>query len=204
MKDRLKKSSIKVCYESRTSHDCFQIANTCFELALRSEEEWEVQHHCVTGITFSAFSIEAMINHFGNIMFPNWDKQRLKRKDLHKQLFESVNLPGYLGSSTYQQAAECFYLRDNLAHGKTTKARTTVDVPEKLSGDEITYRVVSIKSKPFLDLDIKMLRKYIQTAQQIESDIQDNGFYPGQEDIPLDEREKLNECPLSVTGIRTW
>ena len=83
-------SSITVKFESRSAKDNFRVATTSYELAKRASEEWEIDHHCVTGIVFVAFSIEAMLNHFGQILFDDWDTDRLDRKKLHKKLFGEV------------------------------------------------------------------------------------------------------------------
>ena len=123
-------SSITVKFESRSAKDNFRVATTSYELAKRASEEWEIDHHCVTGIVFVAFSIEAMLNHFGQILFDDWDTDRLDRKKLHKKLFGEVNLPDYLGTREYQNAKKCFDLRDLLAHGKTIEETIIIKMPD--------------------------------------------------------------------------
>jgi len=197
-------SSITVKFESRSAKDNFRVATTSYELAKRASEEWEIDHHCVTGIVFVAFSIEAMLNHFGQILFDDWDTDRLDRKKLHKKLFGEVNLPDYLGTREYQNAKKCFDLRDLLAHGKTIEETIIIKMPDDISRDEVVHAVTSIRSKSHRNTSCEVLKVFIDTARKIERDIQMNGYYPNQLDLPKEDRERLLESPLSVTGIYTW
>lgn len=69
-----------VQHESRTALHCFGIARTSVALAKKAKTADDITHHCVTGITFAAFSIEAMINHYGRIYFSDWNLLKLPRK----------------------------------------------------------------------------------------------------------------------------
>jgi len=198
-------NSINVNLESRTVRDLFSIATASFELARRAKEKaekaekWEIQHHSITGIVFAAFAIEAMINHFGSIYFPNWSESRERRKESHKKLFKKVKLPDYLGSKEYQCAEACFKLRDMLAHGKTVNETVKIKLPPDADNDTITLAALAINSEPFRESSYKLLELFINTTRQIEKNIEEHGFYP----TPR-EREKLCECPLSCAGIRSW
>lgn len=198
---------ITVDSESRAAHTCFSIATNCqglVHLHLTSEE-WQIRHHCTTGIIFVAFSIEAMINHFGKIMFKEqWESKRQSRKQQHKMLFEAVNLSNYLGSNTYQAADQCFEIRDTFAHGKTNDETLELKVSDDISHDERVRRVISAPTSMESWATIENLDKYIGIAQKIEEDIQEHGYYPDQDNIPEEEREKLLECPLSNMGVRSF
>ncbi|MGL6340795.1 MAG: hypothetical protein ACRC80_16840, partial [Waterburya sp.] len=185
---------ITVDSESRAAHTCFEIATNCQGLAHQASEESEIRHHCITGIIFVAFSIEAMINHFGKVMFKDeWEKERKDRKTQHKMLFKAVNLPCYFGTTNYQAADECFKIRDNFAHGKTKDETLKVNVPRDIPRQEQVQKVVFAPTSMESWATIKNLDKYIETAQKIQYDIQDH--------IPEKEREKLLECPLNVMGV---
>ncbi len=173
-------------------------------MATRSNEDWELEHHIVTGAIFTAFSIEAMLNHFGKLFFNDWDNQRIVRKELHKKLFSVVNLPDYIGSKTYQKANECFKLRDKLAHGKTVEEDVVVTLPEDISHADAVLHITSLPTEPIRNVNIKLLDDYIMTAREIEKDIQENGYYPNQEHLPKESREKLLESPLDVSGVSIW
>ena len=190
--------------ESRTAHDCFKIATRSLELANRSSEEWEKDHHAVTGITFSAFAIEAMLNHYGKIYYPDWNNMKDARKEIHKKLFIAVNLPDYLGSKTYQIAKTCFTLRDNLAHGKTTHETVHLELPDGINDDEAAIEVISLKSISFQKLSVNALKTFIETAKIIEKDIEGHGFYPENMNNVERQNKKLSESPLGTSGTRLW
>ena len=196
--------NINVRKESRSSHDCFRVATTCLELAKRSNESWEVEHHSVTGTIFVAFAIESMLNHFGQIYFDDWDEQKIRRKELHKKLFKLVNLPEYLGGNTYKKANSCFLIRDKLAHGKTKEENIEVTLPEEISHNDTVLHITTLATEPIRKINIQLLEEYISIAKKIETDIQENGYYPNQEHLPLKMREKLIECPLDVSGVCIW
>lgn len=190
--------------ESRSARDCFRVATTSLELARRAEEQWEIEHHSITGITFVAFSIEAMFNHFGRIFFKDWNELKESRKQSHKKLFKAVNLPNYLGGKEYQIAKNCFELRDLLAHGKTKSETLVVQLPKETDDNSIFNHMLSLDSKPFREASYDLLKQFVETARTIEKDIEANGFYPKQDYIEKELRSKLCECPLSVSGVRSW
>lgn len=191
-------NSVTVDVNSRAAYDCFKIATASLELSRRASEEWEISHHHVTGITFSAFAIEAMINHYAIIYFPDWNDKRGSRKYLHKEFFKVVNLPNYLGSKEYQLASKCFYLRDRFAHGKSLNESVDVSHDGDRSSTETFNKIMSICSEPFRAASFEVLNSFVVLARKIEQDIETNGFYPNQ------SNENLCEGPLGVTGIRVW
>ncbi|EMI4304124.1 hypothetical protein V6457_004377 [Vibrio vulnificus] len=195
---------LKVKTQYRAAHDNFGIATTCLELAHRAKEEWEISHHCVAGITFTAFAIEAMLNHFGQIYFKDWNNLKLPRKDLHKKLFKAVNLDNYLSTKTYQTAKRCFELRDELAHGKTTEDTLEVDVNNANHAHEVVRKEVSRQTQTFREIDFSLFKQFVDVARDIETDIQNSGFYPDTENFPLEYRRKLREYPLNSSGTREW
>lgn len=198
-------TKIKVDSESRAAHTCFTIAQNCQGLAYMTSEDWEIEHHCTTGIIFVAFSIEAMINHFGKVMFQDeWESKRQCRKEQHKMLFKAVNLPHYLGSTNYQIAHRCFDVRDLFAHGKTNEENLELSVSPKVSPKELVREVMSLPTSMERLISIQDLDKYIETARKIEDDIQEHGYYPNQEHLPQEQRIKLSDYPLGVGGIREF
>lgn len=196
--------SINVKLQSRSARDCFRVATTSLELARRAEEQWEIEHHSITGITFSAFSIEAMFNHFGRILFKDWNRLKENRKKSHQRLFQAVNLPNYLGSKPYQNAKKCFELRDMLAHGKTNDETLVIELPEESDKDFIFKHMMALNSKPFREASYDLLKLFVETARIIEKDIENIGFYPEKTHGKEKAKSKLSECPLGVSGIRSW
>lgn len=196
--------SRNVKLESRSALYCFRVATNSLELAKRAEEKWEIKHHSITGITFVAFSIEAMFNHYGRIFFKDWNELKESRKQSHKKLFKSVNLPNYLGGKEYQNAKRCFELRDLLAHGKTKSETLEVQLPKETDHNSIVNHMCSLDSEPFREASYDSLKLFVETARTIEKDIETNGFYPKQDHIEKELRSKLSECPLSVSGVRSY
>lgn len=198
---------VKVKHQSNPAYDCFRIATASLELSLRSQQDWLTEHNCVTGITFCAFAIEAMLNYFGGKLILDWqneEQQRKGRKKSHKAVFTAANLPNYLGSSTYQLADECFRIRDFLAHGKSVQEEFHVPKNKNESDEDRTRQIIFSSSETFRNCTPDKLKIFIDVARKIERDIQDNAFYPGQEYLPKDEREHLIDCPLSVSGLKEW
>lgn len=191
---------VQVHIESRSSVDSFLTAKRSLDLARKAKDHLEQEHHCVTGIVFCAFAIEAMINHFGQIYFDDWNETEAQggRKASHKRLFNVVGLNGYLGSSNYQKATTCFKLRDFFAHGKTEQEVMTINVLNGQDEIEIAWDITSIRSKGFRDISLKLLSDFVVLAEAIESDIQSAGTYPDKEGV------LLNEYPLSINGSRSW
>ena len=91
-----------------------------------------------------------------------------------------------------------------LAHGKTMNEPLTIKFPKDTSRESIHKHMTSIKSKPFREASYELLKLFVDTARKIEKDIEKNGFYPNQDCVNVNLRERLCEGPLSVTGIRSW
>jgi len=193
--------NISVKYENRQANECFKIATTSLGLAISEKDNYIINHHCVTGIIFTAFAIEAMINHYGNIYDDKWNNKKDKRIILHGEVFKCANLPCYCGTSTYQKANECFNIRDYFAHGKTTNENGNLEVEEPLPSDKIINEVHSIKPEKYELINISNLREYINVARQIQKDIEEKGFYP---DNKFGQKRKLCEKPLYASGIYGW
>ncbi len=125
--------------------------------------------------------LKAMFNHYGIIFFNDRNVQKECWKDSHRRLFRAVNLPNYLGSKEYQVAKKCFKIRDFLAHGKTQREATVVELPEDFDRHSIFNHMIALDSKPFREASNVLLQLFVETARKIELDIENNGFYPNQE-----------------------
>lgn len=191
----------KVKYEYRISKDLFSVATTSFHMTKYGSEKNLDFHHCITGIVFCAFSIEAMINHYGRIYFDDWNEKKGDRKNLHKMVFNKANLNDYLGTKNYQIAEKCFKSRDDIVHGKTTDEEGGVDLNNE---EKKLEDVLSTKPDYISEINIENLEKYINTARNIESDIEENGYYPDKVNPETGEKEKLMELPLSNSGVYVW
>lgn len=193
--------------EIRPANLMYSMALNSLGLASSANEAWEKNHHLVAGVVFAAFSFEAMINHFARITMPEWSKiengaTKLCRKDFYREFFKTVNLNTYLGTKTFQTMDSCLKLRDRFAHGKTTDETFTTEIPPELSRKEDCHQVLNAITPLEQDCNERSLQLFIDTIQQVETDIESNGKYPT--DHPYRPGEQLLECPLSITGVRTW
>ncbi|MFL1916939.1 hypothetical protein ACJW8B_16310 [Plesiomonas shigelloides] len=170
------------------------MANASYELALRAKEGWEATHHCVCGTLFIAFSVEAMINHFGKEKIPQWNSQKGPRGRLHKQVFDSYEMFGYQGLPTYQTIEKCFELRDRLAHGKTIDDNIEIELPNDMSEFEVTSHIISTPSSAIRDISLNKLKQWIDIARKIQDDF----------DKAIGNNAAGNSYPLEVTGLRSW
>jgi len=81
-------------------------------------------------IVFTAFSIEAYVNHLGYSL-PGW-KERSPWKQKIERLHNAVGQPCDWGSNPLDFAVEVFCIRDRLAHGKPER----IDLSFSASPDE--------------------------------------------------------------------
>jgi hypothetical protein len=167
----------------------------------------ERSHHCLVGVIFVAFAAESMLNHYSRLLFADWEerkKKRIPRKNRHETFFEAVSLAGYLGRTPYQTLNECLELRDDIAHGSTSDETVVIEVdgtvPQESLFSEILFAPLGLASRATSE----KLREFIDALAKIQLDIEDNGYYPESRTPPGQQREKLCEQPLSVSGQRTW
>ena len=193
--------------EARTATVCFSVATASCTMARRSYDDAERRHHCLVGLVFVAFAFEAMLNHYGRILFSDWaerKKQRLRRKQWHREFFRAVNLTDYLGCGPYQTVSKCFNLRDVVAHGHTVEESDDVSVDEELDHTEVAREILFAPVGPEKTATITALEESLEALKAVEEDIESHGYYPDQEGPDGEGGEHLCECPLSVTGARIW
>jgi hypothetical protein len=79
-------------------------------------------YHYVTAIVFSAFAVEAAINHVGIDLDPNWASDERKLGGWVKKLEKiatKFSMQLDFSTGTTKTVKEAFEVRDRLAHGKT-------------------------------------------------------------------------------------
>lgn len=90
-----------VSKENKPSYECMNTAETCLGLAGMASEDWQREHHCRTGIIFTAFAIEAMFIFYRKQVDPGYDKtqkdnaQEYVKIVRYKQLYGDKTLPNY-------------------------------------------------------------------------------------------------------------
>ena len=78
-------------------------------------------NHCMTSMLFSAFTLEAYLNHLGESKISFWDplKKKLSPHDKLEVLSDVLGFKPDFGSRPYQTFRSMFKLRDLLAHART-------------------------------------------------------------------------------------
>lgn len=199
---------IQIQSQSRPANDFIRIVDTSLEFVRRSSEDWEKRHHCSVGVVFAAFTAEAMINHYGKVLFGSrWAEvsapngKHLDRKDLHKTVFRKANFPkDYRGNKTYQTINSCLKIRDKFAHGKLEDEELYVDSETVKTSSDIILHPSSIIG----DRSEEELKALADALYQLQEDFETYAEYPGQEHLPEEERERICQRPLDVTGVKTW
>ncbi|MEZ6141309.1 MAG: hypothetical protein R3B84_12130 [Zavarzinella sp.] len=79
-------------------------------------------YHYASAVIFSAFAVEAVVNHIGLEQIEDWAKDERKKGGWEKKLIEVAALGSKTPDFTeppFKTAKEAFSMRDRLAHGKT-------------------------------------------------------------------------------------
>lgn len=193
-----------VSKENKPSYECMITAETCLGLAGMTTEDWLRDHHCRTGIIFTAFAIEAMFIFYRKQVDTNYNKkQREDRKTMHKNTLMLCGINDYIGTRPYQIVKECLDVRDAIAHGDSYTSTFNFLAGDLNKQDDITRRVIAVNSEQFRGLTIERLRKYIEMAKHIDYEISDKGYRPFESDLPIDERRKLI-LAFGVSGVSMW
>ena len=192
-----------VYFDSRTSHLCFKVAEFSHAMADATSEESSRKHYCIVGIVFCAFAVEAMLNHYGDILVRDWKNTERKlggKRERHKTVFDKANMPGFLGTSVYQKIKECFLLRDNLAHGRSYDKIKDVEIDQPGEKGSV-WQVLSAGSSLEAEATFDRLDCYIRVANEIQAQIESNGVYPS---WSSKSGQNFCEWPLSLQGARLW
>jgi hypothetical protein len=81
----------------------------------------------ISAVLFSAFSIEAHLNHIGKHLVHDWEtkEREFSWRDKLALVAKTLGFKAPLGSRPFQTVASIFELRDRLAHGKTETYQMT-------------------------------------------------------------------------------
>lgn len=96
----------------------------------RNDQEGSI-HHVMASLTFTAFTLEAYLNHVGSQIFKCWDDlERLSPLSKLNLIAEKLEIKNDEGTRPYQTVSEVFKFRNKLAHGKSMLLK---------SGNEIRF-----------------------------------------------------------------
>ncbi|WP_156184333.1 hypothetical protein [Cellvibrio sp. pealriver] len=108
---------IEVKREVRTYAEFWHTSTCLLEM---TNEIKEGQYHLVMGsLVFTAFTLEAFLNHAGEKVFSCWkDLERLSPKEKLNVISEKIELKIDYGVRPWQLINELFQFRNDIAHGK--------------------------------------------------------------------------------------
>ena len=96
----------------------------------RSDQKGSI-HDVMASLTFTAFTMEAYLNHVGSHIFKCWDDlERLSPLSKLNLIAEKLEIKNDEGTRPYQTVSEVFKFRNRLAHGKSMLLK---------SGNEIRF-----------------------------------------------------------------
>ncbi|MFW5365212.1 hypothetical protein ACOAKA_07105 [Escherichia coli] len=179
-------------------------AEACFVLAGMATDDWLRDHHCRTGIIFTAFAIEAMFIFYRKQVDPDYDKKKTEcRKVMHKTTLALCGINNYMGKKPYQIVKDCLEVRDAIAHGDSYTSSFSFSTGHLDNQDDITRDIISVSSEQFRELTLERLEKYIEMAKNIDHNFYDNGYRLSEKDLPPGERRKLM-LAFGVSGVSMW
>lgn len=195
-------TSYEINFEARPSYDFFIFANLSRDLMKRAENDELGKYYLVTGFIYTAFSFESMINHYGKVLFNDWETviNKKSRKEIDRIVFNEIGLTDFLGCNLYQNVKRCFEIRNFFSHGKTNDEIVNFSFEGNDADVHKMDRVNSVSHSKIQGLDIESLSEFIEAVEEIQYQIEDNALYP--EWHPY-AGQKLSECPLGFSGLRT-
>ena len=86
-------------------------------------------HHVMASLTFTAFMMEAYLNHVGPQIFKCWDDlERLSPLSKLNLIAEKLGVKKDKGARPYQTVSEVFKFRNTLAHGKSILLKSNNEI----------------------------------------------------------------------------
>lgn len=103
-------------------------AKHMLDLAERSEEGQ--LYFLVASLVFSAFTLEAYLNHLGKLRNSEWDKieRKYSKFEKYKMFSAAAGLKVDFAARTYCSLEALFEFRDRMAHGKSTTEDVAVEI----------------------------------------------------------------------------
>lgn len=103
-----------------------------FMLKLAEESEDGQLYTLVASLVFSAFTLEAYLNHLGKLRNKEWDEieRKYPKLEKYKSFAEAANIKVDFNVRPYRTMKELFAFRDRMAHGKTTTEAVSTCINE--------------------------------------------------------------------------
>ena len=152
------------------------LLNGATSLLKTAKEDIRGSNYCrVSAVMFSAFAVEAHLNHIGEAKLPFWKIVEPKLPWRNKLELVAQHLGIILddGKRPFQTLSDLFKFRDRLAHGKTTTHDVTYEYSEN-RGDDFCNLDPAWLNKFFSDEDVE--RVVVDVRQVIELFHKSAGF----------------------------
>jgi hypothetical protein len=143
----------KVSVHSRKTVYTYVYLNIVAEEArARAKNEEGRFYNCMTAELFSAFCLEAYLNHIGAQKIPYWEsvEKKLGPTEKLEMICYEIGLKPDFGRRPFQSFRVLFQLRNSLVHGKTEYLEQS---DEQFLEDEEQPKLLDIKWKSLINLD---------------------------------------------------
>ncbi len=161
------------------------ISWTCLERA--KEENKGSYNFIASSMIFTAFSVEAYLNHLGSEVTNFWDtiERKLSPKDKLDTLASILEIDIDYGSRPFQTFHNMFSLRNSLAHGRTEKL--TVNSIQVLGDDEIPNMPTTTWEE---EISVENASRYLEDSKELI--------------ITLNEKAGIDDFILYVPAVTDW
>lgn len=121
----------------------------------KGQENPKGSHHQFMGsLVFTAFTLEAYLNHIGPKVFNCWeDMERLGPKEKLNILGERLKVTINYGLRPWQVMKQLFSFRNDIAHGKSKVIETSKVIPRQKYSDEHLGELIQTKWEKYCSLD---------------------------------------------------
>jgi hypothetical protein len=119
---------------------------------------------CMTAELFSAFSLEAYLNHLGVQKLPFWEsvERKLGPNEKLKIICHEIGLKPDFGKRPFQSFGTLFQLRNSLVHGGTEYLEIN---DEQLLNEREKPKLPETKWKPLINLD--MATQFVEDTEKM-------------------------------------
>jgi hypothetical protein len=136
-------------------------------------------YEAMASLIFSAFTLEAYLNHLGQLLLPYWDQiEQIPPSQKLSVITSHLKAPRDDGKRPYQTLNELFRFRNAIAHGKSRILKTTKVVEidtdsipfDQMKSKEDEYCTIQNADRALKDVEeiIKSLHKLAKLPDEIE------------------------------------
>ena len=163
--------------EVRTYVDMWHTSNCLLKKG--KEEDKASYHQFMASLVFTAFTLEAYLNHIGPKVFSCWDDlERLGPKEKLNVISEKVGLEIDYSRRPWQVMKRLFGFRNDIAHGKSVKIKSEETIPIKDHVDDKLHGFTKTKWEEYCTennaesarKDVESIINEIHSASGIKSE----------------------------------